>query len=88
MAFDGAIGSEISEVVDGVYTGRPTGVFVYRSGKAEAIEELAREGSTSPPPTPTRTRSPTCRCCGGRPSRGVNPDGAGRIARERAGICA
>jgi HAD superfamily hydrolase (TIGR01490 family) len=45
MAFDGAIGSDISEVVDGVYTGRPTGLFVYRSGKAQAIEELAaREG--------------------------------------------
>jgi HAD superfamily hydrolase (TIGR01490 family) len=45
MAFDGAVGSGISEVVDGVYTGRPTGVFVYRSGKALAIEQLAqREG--------------------------------------------
>ncbi len=45
MAFDGAVGSDISEVVDGVYTGRPTGVFVYRSGKAQAIAELAaREG--------------------------------------------
>jgi HAD superfamily hydrolase (TIGR01490 family) len=45
MAFDGAIGSGISEVVDGVYTGRPAGLFVYRSGKARAIEELAqREG--------------------------------------------
>jgi HAD superfamily hydrolase (TIGR01490 family) len=41
MAFDGAIGSQVSEVVDGVYTGRPTGVFAYRSGKARAIEELA-----------------------------------------------
>src|SRR3984957_17557497 len=45
MAFDGAVGSGISEVVDGVYTGRPVGVFVYRGGKATAIEELAdREG--------------------------------------------
>src|SRR5579863_10305323 len=45
MAFDGAIGSQISEVADGVYTGKPTGLFVYRSGKAQAIEELAaREG--------------------------------------------
>ncbi len=45
LAFDGAIGSELSEVVDGVYTGRPTGVFVYRGGKAVAIAELAeREG--------------------------------------------
>jgi len=45
MAFDGAIGSGLSEVRDGVYTGKPTGVFVYRAGKAQAIEELAaREG--------------------------------------------
>jgi HAD superfamily hydrolase (TIGR01490 family) len=45
MAFDGAIGSQISEVVDGVYTGRPAGLFVYRAGKAKAIQEMAaREG--------------------------------------------
>ena len=42
LAFDGAIGSRFSEVVDGVYTGRPGGLFIYRSGKARAIEELAR----------------------------------------------
>ena len=41
MAFDGAIGSEVSEVVDGVYTGRPTGLFIYREGKAQAIRALA-----------------------------------------------
>jgi HAD superfamily hydrolase (TIGR01490 family) len=41
MAFDGAIGSEMSEVVDGVYTGRATGLFIYRAGKAQAIRELA-----------------------------------------------
>ena len=41
MAFDGAIGSEISEVVDGVYTGKPAGLFVYGAGKARAIEQLA-----------------------------------------------
>src|SRR6201994_4910752 len=45
VALDGAVGSGISEVRDGVYTGRPAGVFVYRSGKAEAIRRLAeREG--------------------------------------------
>jgi HAD superfamily hydrolase (TIGR01490 family) len=45
MALDGAVGSAISEVRDGVYTGRPTGAFVYRRGKATAIRELAaREG--------------------------------------------
>src|SRR5665213_3655289 len=31
MAFDGAIGSDISEIVDGVYTGRPVGLFIYLS---------------------------------------------------------
>ena len=45
LALDGAIGSQFSEEHDGVFTGRPTGLFIYRSGKARAIEELAaREG--------------------------------------------
>jgi HAD superfamily hydrolase (TIGR01490 family) len=45
LALDGGLGSEISEVVDGVYTGHPTGLWVYRAGKAEAIRQLAeREG--------------------------------------------
>lgn len=36
---------EFSEAVDGVYTGRPTGLFIYGEGKARAIEALAaREG--------------------------------------------
>jgi HAD superfamily hydrolase (TIGR01490 family) len=43
LAFDGAIGSQFSEVVDGVYTGRPAGLFVYRADKALAVERLARE---------------------------------------------
>ncbi len=41
LAFDGAIGSEFSEVHDGVYSGRPAGLFMYRAGKAQAIAELA-----------------------------------------------
>ena len=41
LVFDGAIGSQFSEVVDGVYTGRPAGLFVYGSEKAHAIEQLA-----------------------------------------------
>ena len=41
LVFDGAIGSELSEIEDGVYTGRPSGPFVYRAGKATAIAELA-----------------------------------------------
>jgi HAD superfamily hydrolase (TIGR01490 family) len=44
LTFDGAVGS-VSEVVDGVYTGRPGGPFTYREGKAQAIREVAeREG--------------------------------------------
>jgi HAD superfamily hydrolase (TIGR01490 family) len=41
LALDGGIGSTFSEVKDGVYTGEPTGLFIYRSGKARAIEQLA-----------------------------------------------
>jgi HAD superfamily hydrolase (TIGR01490 family) len=45
LALDGAVGSQFSEVVDGVYTGTPAGLFVYGSEKARAIEQLAeREG--------------------------------------------
>jgi HAD superfamily hydrolase (TIGR01490 family) len=45
LSFDGAIGSDLSEVVDGVYTGRVAGLFAYHVGKANAIRELAaREG--------------------------------------------
>jgi HAD superfamily hydrolase (TIGR01490 family) len=40
LSFDGAIGAR-SEVVDGVYTGRPGGPFTYREGKAVAMRELA-----------------------------------------------
>ena len=41
LALDGAIGSEFSEAKDGVYTGRPAGLFIYRKDKALAIEQLA-----------------------------------------------
>jgi HAD superfamily hydrolase (TIGR01490 family) len=45
LALDGGIGSTFSEVKDGVYTGEPTGLFIYGGGKARAIEQLAaREG--------------------------------------------
>jgi HAD superfamily hydrolase (TIGR01490 family) len=86
MALDGALGSGLSEVVDGVYTGRPVGLFVYRSGKAEAIRALAeREGfdltecyaysdSESDLPMFEAVGHPVA----------VNPDGTlARIARER-----
>jgi HAD superfamily hydrolase (TIGR01490 family) len=45
LALDGAIGSQFSEVRDGVYTGRPAGLFIYGNEKALAIQRLAeREG--------------------------------------------
>lgn len=44
LVFDGAVGTR-SAVVDGRYTGRLEGPFIYREGKAQAIRELAaREG--------------------------------------------
>ncbi len=45
MTFDGALGSALGEVEQGVYTGRTTGAFLYGSAKAVAIQQLAaREG--------------------------------------------
>ena len=45
LALDGGIGSQFSEVRDGVYTGSPTGLFIYGEEKALAIRQLAaREG--------------------------------------------
>jgi HAD superfamily hydrolase (TIGR01490 family) len=45
LVLDGGIGSQFSEAVDGVYTGRPAGLFAYGAEKARAIRELAdREG--------------------------------------------
>ncbi len=86
LAFDGAIGSEISEAVDGVYTGRPTGVFVYRSGKAQAIAELAaREGidlQASYAYSDSESDLPMLQCVGHPVA--VNPDGALlRVARAQ-----
>jgi HAD superfamily hydrolase (TIGR01490 family) len=42
LAMDGAIGTP-SEVVDGVYTGRLAGPFVYGEGKAKALRAFADE---------------------------------------------
>lgn len=39
--FDGGIGSHLSEIEDGIYTGRITGSFLYGEAKAAAILELA-----------------------------------------------
>ncbi len=86
MALDGAVGSGISEAVDGVYTGRPTGVFVYRSGKAAAIEQLAeREGidlTRSYAYSDSESDLPMLEAVGHPVA--VNPDSSlARIARER-----
>jgi hypothetical protein len=43
MAFDGAIGSHLSDVKDGVYTGHSSGAFIYGEAKAVAISALATE---------------------------------------------
>jgi phosphoserine phosphatase len=85
LVLDGAIGSTISEVADGVYTGRATGVFVYRAGKAQAIEELAaREGidlSASYAYSDSESDLPMLRAVGNPVA--VNPDGTlARVARE------
>jgi HAD superfamily hydrolase (TIGR01490 family) len=86
MALDGGIGSQISEVRDGVFTGRPTGVFVYRSGKAQALRQLAaREGidlEVSFAYSDSESDLPMLEAVGHPVA--VNPDGALlRIARER-----
>jgi HAD superfamily hydrolase (TIGR01490 family) len=86
LAFDGAIGSEISEVADGVYTGQPTGVFVYRSGKAQAMRDLAeREGidlQASYAYSDSESDLPMLEAVGHPVA--VNPDGPlAQIARER-----
>jgi HAD superfamily hydrolase (TIGR01490 family) len=85
MAFDGAIGSDISEIVAGVYTGQPTGLFIYRSGKATAIEQLAaREGfdlAASYAYSDSESDLPMLRAVGHPVA--VNPDGVlAAIARE------
>jgi HAD superfamily hydrolase (TIGR01490 family) len=45
LALDGAVGSQFSAVKDGVYTGVPSGYFIYGEDKARAVRDLAlREG--------------------------------------------
>jgi HAD superfamily hydrolase (TIGR01490 family) len=85
LAFDGAIGSRFSEAVDGVYTGKPAGLFIYRSGKATAIRSLAQdEGldlAASYAYSDSESDLPMLRAVGHPVA--VNPDGElGRIARE------
>jgi HAD superfamily hydrolase (TIGR01490 family) len=84
LTFDGAVGS-VSEVVDGVYTGRPGGPFTYREGKAEAIRDLAeREDidlAASWAYSDSESDLPMLRLVGHPVA--VNPDAAlARVARE------
>jgi phosphoserine phosphatase len=83
LGFDGGIGSR-SEIVDGVYTGRPGGPFTYREGKAQAIRELAeREGidlAASWAYSDSESDLPMLRAVGHPVA--VNPDGPlARVAR-------
>lgn len=86
LALDGALGSEISEVQSGIYTGRPVGLFMYGEGKARAIAELAARGSldlgASYAYSDSRSDLPMLECVGHPVV--VNPDAALRgIARSR-----
>jgi HAD superfamily hydrolase (TIGR01490 family) len=85
LRLEGAIGSSFSEVVDGVYTGRPTGMFIYGADKARAIEQLAeREGidlATSYAYSDSASDLPMLRLVGHPVA--VNPDPElGRLARQ------
>ncbi len=85
LAFDGAIGSQFSEAIDGVFTGKPAGLFIYGAGKARAIEQLAaREGidlAASYAYSDSASDLPMLRAVGHPVA--VNPDGElGQVARE------
>ncbi len=85
LAFDGAIGSQFSEEIDGVFTGKPAGVFIYGGAKARAIEQLAaREGidlAASYAYSDSASDLPMLRAVGHPVA--VNPDGRlGQVARE------
>ena len=85
LRFDGAIGSQLSEIKNGVYTGVPQGEFVYRAGKARAIAALAeREGidlAASYAYSDSESDMPMLRAVGHPVA--VNPDAALlKVARE------
>ncbi|MEA2226480.1 MAG: hypothetical protein QOF04_110 [Solirubrobacteraceae bacterium] len=84
LGFDGGIGSR-SEIVDGVYTGRPGGPFTYREGKAQAIRALAEEEGidldVSWAYSDSESDLPMVRAAGHPVA--VNPDAVlGRVARD------
>jgi HAD superfamily hydrolase (TIGR01490 family) len=47
LTLDGGVGSQFSDVHDGVYTGEPTGLFIYGDEKAQAIRQLAERDGIS-----------------------------------------
>jgi HAD superfamily hydrolase (TIGR01490 family) len=84
LGFNGGIGAR-SEIVDGVYTGRPHGPFTYREGKAQAMRELAAERGidldASWAYSDSESDLPMLRAVGNPVA--VNPDATlARIARE------
>ena len=86
LAFDGALGSELSEIQEGVYTGRPAGLFMYGGGKARALTELAARESLdlgdSYAYSDSQSDLPMLECVGHPVV--VNPDATlRRIARDR-----
>ena len=85
LSFDGGIGAR-SEIVDGRYTGRPSGPFTYREGKVEAIRAAAeQEGidlAASYAYSDSESDLPMLRAVGHPVA--VNPDGAlARVAKEQ-----
>ena len=90
MGFDGGIGSHLSEVVDGRYTGRATGAFLYgtRRRRRSARSPLVR-ASISPTATPTRTLPPTCRCSSWSDtrSRSIQTPSSAHLLVSTAGRC-
>ena len=65
LTFDGGIGSQFSAAKDGVYTGEPTGLFIYGCRQSARHQAPRRTRGDRPESSPTRTRirRPTCRCC-------------------------
>jgi HAD superfamily hydrolase (TIGR01490 family) len=86
LGFDGGLGSR-SEIVGGVYTGRPGGPFTYREGKAQAVRDLAAERGidldASWAYSDSESDLPLLRAVGHPVA--VNPDAElGRVARAEA----
>ena len=86
LTFDGAVGLAARRSSTAQYTGRPGGPFTYREGKARGDPRAGRGRGHRPRRArgPTRTRSPTCRCCARSATRWRSTRTAtlARVARE------